>query len=190
MLVCVQVACNIEARPPNLFFLIQIQRKPPSLLQKGAFHHLHFARWRGENIFQEVTNPVVETPISSQPGENGLRAEIDVRHHLYLPCLFLHVVLVDANGIDPEPQGSPVRAVSEVPERITQVERDLEDCAVDEDVGRLGRVTPHIGESLILRPLAELDVPDGALDIVGSLGIWAVSRRLECSPPTDPEAGI
>jgi len=131
---------------------------------------------RGKKSVKNLPTSPLKRQLAPSQAKTVCARKLMCGHHPYLSCLFLHVALVDANGIDPEPQGCPVRAVSEEPERITQVERDLEDCTTDEDVGRFGVVAPHTRQSLIPRTLAELGVPDGALDIGGCPGLWAISR--------------
>jgi len=79
-----------------------------------------------------------------QPDQNRLGAEIDMGHHPYLTALLVHVGLVDADGIGPEP---PTLSRSTTPEElmgIPQVLRDGKCLPIDEDLVVVVAATPVV----------------------------------------------
>jgi hypothetical protein len=94
------------------------------------------------------------------------------------------VVLVDAEGVDPEDTGgSDVVLVAQVAEGDFQVCRDADPVAIDSDLPPVIGIAPGVRESLVEGVLVEVDMLNLAFD-VGTTVVCRqdLSTRMDPSP--------
>ena len=116
---------------------------------------VHKAMWRETDLFHYLG-----VRVSTQPYQHLGSAEVDVWHDTDLPVLLLDVILVDADGVDPE--GALDHGSAEKVKGVEEIARHLELLRVEDYFHPVGFVSPHVREGLVSRALAEQDLPDAA----------------------------